>query len=675
MAYLTSGNAHDAVLADTVSFQAIPTITIRTSTYKQVFAALTQYDTAYNAQPRKDLAVTTALITLRSALENWMIKPSHKKAFADANSKYSSIKLVFDPLLVEVDTALSQLWQAEDIKFTIGADVSKKLADQLIKNAGFSSSSNPLLVLVLNNLIKTHKINTITKENFQQTLLNFVVSSNDLRGSSSFLIQALGDKAALSFSIDFGKLILPFLKLSLDLGAAKITTTNAIIFFDTLATHFSENDEDHRYGFYRLYGWSREYQGEIGVTAGVEFSTGESSMIELEIAGINAIPSIDPPGVSASATVGAKVSANWSILNSTDLAPTFFTSINSQDIAEQVTKGITDPIPKKITFNNRQGVVLNIYSNAYGGDASANATAEAGAGPVGISISADGKIKADIKKSTIVLQAPSSSSPHAKKTQVTELWLKQLGANADLIGTGKVLGTGVEIGKKEVSYSFHNSFSYSSTTVYWNSEDSSKSIDILTRSGHTRGQSLNIKEIDKRLSNIVDNIKYFSAIAKQLNVRVSLIQDFFENKKEELENIIDTLSHFVSKGELPESVMSSVVLEASFAMKKDKKLTFDLNESTYFPEENSQDMLTDGNNTYLESLRFRVPRWHQSFNEKPGFKLGVNIGIVKFGIDLGMIEQASTFIMDDLIITWFAPGGEPINDRPDNYVPSTALIL
>ncbi|MCW9016043.1 MAG: hypothetical protein OQJ89_03700, partial [Kangiellaceae bacterium] len=319
MSYLTQQSSYNAVLSETSQYKSIPTITIRASTYKAVFKKLKQFDDTKQVQPQNDLLTTTALISLKSALEDWMVKPAHQQAFANSSSAESGIKKTFSPLLTEVDQALQNSWQAKDVKAVIGKETSEKLAKQLIQNAGYSASSNPLLVLVMNNLVNTYKLNAITNENFSQELLNFVVSSNDLRGASSFLIQALGDKGAFTFSIDFGKLILPFFQLSLDLGVAKTTNSNTIIYFDCLATDFNENGEDLRYGFYTLHGWSREYQGEIGVTAGVEISTSSGSpLIELEVAGINALPSIDSPSASAGVKAGVKVKTSWTILNTTD---------------------------------------------------------------------------------------------------------------------------------------------------------------------------------------------------------------------------------------------------------------------------------------------------------------------------------------------------------------------
>ena len=677
MAYLTSQNAHDAVLADTVKYKEIPRFTIRTSTYKEVFNGLIQFDLANNVNPINELVLVTALISLRAEIENWMIKPSHQIAFATASSSESSIKKVFDILLTEVDTLLQSSWQAQDVKEIIGSDVAEKLTQQLIKNRGYSSSSNPLLILVLNNLISTYKLNAITKDNFRQELLKFVVASNDLRGASSFLIQALGDKGAFTFSIDFGKLVLPFLTLSLDLSASKITNSSEVIFFDCLATDFSENGEDHRYGFYTMYGWSREYQGEVGVTAGVKISTsvGDDPLIELEIAGINALPSFDPPSASGSVSAGVKVKGSWTVLNVTDLMPTFFTSINSDDIAEKVLKSIVDPIPKKVTFNNEIGVVLNIYSNAYGGDAFASAQASVNAPAVGVSVSAGGNIKADIKKSTIVLQAPSSSRPQMKKTQVTDLWLKQIGANAKVVASGNLLGNSKDLVENSTEYTFVNSYSYSSTVVYWNAQDQAKSISALPRSGYTKGQSLNAPNLLKYIINVDSNINYFLAIAKQLNVRVDLITSFFKSNQYIINDIIDSITYYVNNEQLHQSILSSIVLESSFALKRDKSLKFALNEGTSFPENEFRDSLKTDKNLYLESLRFRVPCMSQSYVEKSGFKLGVNLHIVKFGIDLGMIEKASTISMDDVVISWFDSGGSETKDRPVDYVPSTVIIL
>ena len=106
-------------------------------------------------------------------------------------------------------------------------------------------------------------------------------------------------------------------------------------------------------------------------------------------------------------------------------------------------------------------------------------------------------------------------------------------------------------------------------------------------------------------------------------------------------------------------------------------MRFTLNEANSIPKDEFKEDLSNIKNLYLESIRFRVPNMDKNFEEKPGFKFGLNLGIVKFGIDLGSIEQAMSIAMTDLIIDWYDAGGTKLSSLTPatDYVPSTALII
>ena len=681
MGFLDQTSAKDAVYTRTKQYKEIPTITLRSSTYKQVFNKLNSYDTA--KQNNNTIEIISALTSLRAALENWMIKPAHVQEFVTPESSSTKIKVVFAELQTEVDTNLRHYVGNDDFKIMVGADIANKLATQLTDGAGYSAVSNPLLVFVLERLVQLNKPAGLTRANFRQEVVNYIIADNDVRGSASFLLQALGDKKSISFSIDFGKLILPFLTLSLDLGAAKSTTSNSALLFECLSKDFNENADDLRYGFYRMFGWTREYLAEVGITAGVGVSIGGSSDesligVELEVAGINAMPSLETPGASASVKAHAKGSYTWTVMQVADLAPRYFTSMTTDETVDLVMTRITEPVPKEVAFNNKIGAVLNIYSNAYGGDVGVSASAKGGAGPVSGEIDLSGNAIADMRSSTIVLQTPARSLGNQKKTQITQLWLKQIGVKAKAKASGSVLGNEAASTQSETAYDFVNSFSYSTVTAYWTAKEAAQARYALEpRSGYSRGQSLIAKGLEERMANIENEDKYFSAIANQLGLHLGAVKAFFSANQKAIKDVLATLQYYVNKNEMPESVLSSLVVEATFAPKTGPSPGFTLNPSTSMPNDDIKEVLTNMNNLYLQSIRFRIPRMDRKYVEKPGFKLGLNIKIIKFGVDLGMIEDASTLAMTDIVISWFSSGGVELEgtSEPDDYVPATVLIM
>lgn len=674
--------AQAAVYKQTEKYKSIPKFTLTTSTYERVFNSLKLFDAAMDKKSNA-VIVTTRLLDVRASIENWMAKPAHLLEFSNSSSTSSKIKPVFEQLQNEVDKKLAELFNDPSLQNLIGKSITDRLVHELVNSASYSACSNPLLVYVLNRFVAAYTPQAIKKETFQQQLFNYIVADNDLRGAYSLLFQALGNKSAIKFSIDFGKLILPFLKLSLDLGAAKTSTSNEVVFFDCLATDFKENGEDHRYGFYRMYGWQREYEAQISLTAGISFSVGggEDPLIELEIAGVNALPSIDPPGASAGVEGSVKVNTKYTVMQVADRAPRFFTSLSRGETVDFVMQAITTPIPESYSFNNKQGAVLYIYSNGYGTGAEASATGKASAPYTGIEISASAGIKADIKKSSIIFQAPAKSIGYGKKTQITEMWFKQIVAEAGVKGAVSLQGKEVETAKKEASYNVINSISYTSVTGYWDFNESAHSANTKylakPRSGHSRGQSLTASSLSNLLKKKESRLDYCSAVARQLGIDSGRIIGFLDEHSSEILNIINTLQYYVNQGQLADSVLNCLVLEASYALKSEANMRFTLNEANSIPKDEFKEDLSNIKNLYLESIRFRVPNMDKNFEEKPGFKFGLNLGIVKFGIDLGSIEQAMSMAMTDLIIDWYDAGGTKLSSLTPatDYVPSTALII
>ena len=680
--YFSAENAHDTVLRQVEPYKSVPTLTLRTSTYKNIFKALHAYDEARKGN--SDVALYTSLITLRSCLENWMVKPAHVEEFQTPSSASAKIKPVFDELLADTDARVSGLMNSPQVRALLGKDIAAQMLKDLQATPGYSSVSNPLLCMVLQRMASMYTAAGLTPDNFRQELFHFIVSDNDLRGASSFLSQALGDKGKIRFAVDFGKLLLPFLKLTVDLIAAKTSTTNSIFYFDCLATDYRENGEDLRYGFYKMVGWSRTYEIQTRLTAGVSFSLGESTdpLFELQIAGMNAMPSLEPLSAEVGASISVGAEGTWTITQAADREPHFFTSLSKQDTTDMVLRAICSKIPDDYTFDNRQGAVLYIYSNAYGGDATVDVKAGANAAVVGIELDAQAGVRADMRKSTMILQSPARSLGVEKKTTKVDIWFKQFGLQAKAETTVSAVGNTVGAPSKEVTYDAINTIAYSAVTGQWASNGGpGQTLQFLPRSGYSRGQSVSLPTLLECLKSPESSrtINYFQALAQQLRLdqQAERIKTFFSSREELLQDIVENIKVAVIGKQIPESVLSTIFLEASYALCQKTTATFNLEESTMLPNDKFTVALSDLSKLYLQSLRLRIPRMDRTLVEKPGFKFGINLGMVKFGIDLGMVESASMLALTDIAVDWYDEGGAERkgNSPPDAYVPSTPILL
>ena len=74
-------------------------------------------------------------------------------------------------------------------------------------------------------------------------------------------------------------------------------------------------------------------------------------------------------------------------------------------------------------------------------------------------------------------------------------------------------------------------------------------------------------------------------------------------------------------------------------------------------------------------MRFRTALEDGDNITKPGFKFGLNLKVVKLGIDLGKVEEASSLKFTDYAIEWYDQQGAPSQSQPNQYVPSSFLFL
>ena len=677
--------SHATVYAQTEPIKKIPTLTFRPSTYKRIFTALTAYDTACTS--RQSLPEFAALSELERAITNWLTKPAHQTDFANPSSQSARLKPTFDALLAQTTTALATKLKDPGVALVLGEAEAKQLAAELA--SGYTPTANPLLVHLLKRLVTVYQPNSFTASNFQGELVKYVTPANDIRGNTSVLVQALGHSGGITFSVDFGKLILPFLKLSLDLAGKGVVTVNKVLLFETLATDYSENEEDLRYGMFDMIGRSKQIEAEVGVTAGVGVSTapGDDVSVELEIASINVLPSFDPPSAEASAEANVSVKGTWTVLHAATAIPEFLHSLTTDETVTRVMNAITSDVPKKVTVDNAASeAVIYIVSNAYGASAGVSGKASAQAFGQGIEVGASATLQGDFRKSTITYQSPTKSLGGRRKTQITDLFFKQVVAQAQAQATGTVADQTLGSPSAEKSYDFVNSMSYQSIVGSWDFDRSqyvsgAELAFSVERTGRTRGQSLQGSSLKTRLAGLPatadEQTTFFSVLAKQLGIGAGRVQAFFVKNYEAILDIVTNLEQEVTLGRLPATVLNALFLEASFALKTSVASTarFTLDENTWFPDASFKDVLDDVDNLYLESIRFRVPRTDQDREERPGFKFGLNLGIVSFGIDLGVLEDASSLALDDLVIDWFDPGGAESSAQPEGVVPATALIF
>ncbi|MGK7953861.1 MAG: hypothetical protein AB4063_01125 [Crocosphaera sp.] len=630
------------------------------STYAVILEKLKQYDellkaTASNPNPLQKLNL---LMQINDEISTWLDKNSK-------NSNKETRKNALEELQKQIGNEFEQLAK-EPVVIRAFPNI---LVQDLKQGIKYAQSSTILFSYLVKKILSIYKEREINQKNFKQELRNFLIANNDLIGATSSAIQTAGNSGKLTLGFDFGKLIFPFLGLSLKItGDAKSTAYRLIV--TECQAQLDNNLDLTRYALMNMNGGSTE--GSLGISLAVNIAVEIPSFKDisktLEISSFNCISEEIPSaeaGVKAEGSAGVNVKGV--VLKVSDPNPIYFDSL--QDIETPLLKIVRSKNKPDESLSN-QKVFFSFFSHAYGGDAEIGAEGNVKA----ISAAAKAEIKAGINASVKFSKYTYQTKllNGIFKTQVTKMSFKQISIASGPV-TASVSYKG-NIGKEKqvkekTEYSVLNSLYYESGFLYW--DESKKELSNQGQSGFSRGHSISSDafiKIFNSSNNDQEQSLYAESLGKSLKVDTEIIKQFLVDieNKEKMFDILKSkpkFRHFI---------------EATFIPSEQKLKEW---KSLNIKKETLQDALAGvmkGLKTealVLQSLRFRSGIEGSMTMNENRFKLGLNLKVFQLGIDLGRVEDAGSLKLTDYIVTWFDEQGNPTGKMPDKYVPTSFLFL
>ncbi|MDJ0600220.1 MAG: hypothetical protein QNJ37_15440 [Crocosphaera sp.] len=588
------------------------------------------------------------------------------------NPKKQERKEVLEKLQQQISVHLSQLVRHPYVKERLDPE----LLDLLTQGDYYATSPTILFTYLMEKILSIYDLDEITPADLKTEMRNFLIADNDVIGATSLATQTSGGSAGVKIAFDF-PVTLPCFKLDVEIDATGKASAIRLI----LSECQSERNNPNKFRRYCLMNMNgRVMEGKINGKLAIKLdplSDFEAPSAEiLEYASLNFIPKLE-------ASASAAANANGVFLQVTEPKPKHFNRFKQIDdfIFSLVTaknQSFKIELPYEATF-------FSLFSHAYGIQAEIAAEAGiGGAGQVGnedVYLSYGGIFKAQLmagvygnaKFTNYTYQNFSSNrSDEIFKTQRTTMLFKQVYTAAEASGSiGSPIDTPTDYKKKtkQGQYDLINSLSYQSGFVYWEKEtqkdDEIYKLSKKGLSGFACGHSLIAQQLNKYYqytsADSEKKSRYLESLAKQLRIDSTLIRDFLD-KKEHRGLILDILT-FQQAGHF---------LEATFVAPDN--LNFHLDPKSGQPHDDTFEQL-EAQSKILQSLRFRTALQDGNTLNKPGFKFGLNIKVVKLGIDLGKVQEATSLKLTDYVIEWYDRNGRITNNAPNPYVPSSFLFL
>lgn len=607
------------------------------STYAKIFQKLSEYEDILKKGEGDEFKKLSILMVINKEIFTWLHENKNKTSKAPR-------KLVLEELQKQISEGIEESSEKEAIK--------RSIPRELLSHLGKSKTPNILFSYLMEKLMSIYKVGEITATNFKTELTKFLVADNDLVGSTSLAILTSGGGASITAGLDPGKTIFPYLNLGIEVkGGAKVTNYRLIATEYQLELNSEKNSEDlKRYCLMNMNGGATEAQLDAKFSIGLEIETPSSDNIieTLEIDSFNCIPQLTPSAnakAELQASVGAGVSGFF--LKVSDPKANYFDYL--EEIEKELFKIVAYQEIKPLKSDNKKASFA-LFSHAYSGDAEIHLEASANAILIE-KISAGAKLEA---KSGVNISAKFSRYTYQNqlfdgtlKTQATTIVFKQASATAKAAASTKLEdGKSKEFGKeKEGKIDLLNSLYYESTFMF--QDKSSKKI-IPDRSGFSIGHSVTTR-------NLFSAAKYIRSLAKRLKVKEEVMQDFLNSCHEILLDIFNQQKdgHFI---------------EATFIMPRELELALDTK------SESEKLNILQSRSQVLQSLRWRTALQDSKNSDKTWFKLGLNLKVMKLGIELGRIEDASSLKLTDYVVNWYDEIGQKI-DMPRKYVPTSFLFM
>ena len=644
---------------------------LRRKTYATIVNKLEEYEEVKdNYSGITGKSVVQRVVTLMAVLD----RISRWFNINDNNPKKEQRKYVLAKLRKQISDHLSLLVLSPEIQKKLDPGLVALLAD----GRYYGDSPTILFTYLMDKIISIYEVESIAPGNFKTEMRNFLIADNDVIGATSLATQTSGGSAGVRIAYDF--FTLPCFSLGVEIDTTLEVAAVRLI----LSECQSELNNPNKFKRYCLMNMNgRAMEGKIGgklkaVGQALPPFEGPSAEI-LEDVSLNFLLKVE-----ASASAGADAKGVF-------LQVTEPTGPQHFDMMKEIDTDLFNLLTKRNQSYSRklkkEATFFSLFSHGYGihteigGEAGIGGGVQVGNNDVSASYGLIFKAKSgagvygNAKFTTYTYQnCLSNESNKVFKTQRTRMLLKQVyGATKAYHYVGAPIEAPQEDRNEKTRsrYDVVNSLSYQSGFVYWEKGrqqgEGEYKLSSKGLSGSARGHSLIAQQLNKYYqytsADSEKKSRYLKCLAKQLKIDSRLIEDFLDKNRGIISDILtlQQAGHF---------------LEATFVAPSDLNFRLDCigEQSTNQPDSKVFDDLKNKSTT-LQSLRFRTALQDKNNLYKPGFKLGFNIKVVKLGIDLGKVQEATSLKLTDYAIQWYDERGRTTNNKPSLYVPSSFLFL
>lgn len=585
--------------------------------------------------------------------------------FLDSTKRLFS---AFVPAVVNETERLKPLavsWLNSNIKYkdetfnivgTYSLDRLAKIYSEANQVEDFNKYENDVLRwLISQGSITTDRSLEVRTEIAKQ--LNYLFSTGANRwGQGYSTFEFVGSAHGLSIGLDVGALILPAGFVAEIKIQTQVKSTNArLLLVDRLNEDASDNIQES--GAHSIYSYmdmtGQQRQFSIGLSLEAGFSTAGIPILN------NLPKTMDLALLSleAKATVNADVSLEVTSLHASDNSPFYY---NRVDDLTQTLLGSLGSKTKSYAFDSKAKTFVDLWSTGFNRGLSAGASVEAkietppatAGGSAGVSIG----VQAQTKQTTYRYQTltnESQTDSEYTKTQDSYVLYKQANikkeASIEAFGEFGALKDSAKKSMEQESsvpnYIFNSGIGYESSMLLWDSsQPPSANIMLKLGSGYILSHSIDRKVLMSLA--IPDQLsasdKLISQLAESLCVGKDQLDTFF--KSPQFVRFTTDIFGFVN------DELGAFFIESSFSAPQNQTVP----SKSGLPVNDARKQLkstiaTPGN---LQSIRIVML---QQNSKSSGFikSLGLKLGPVSIGFDVGSIEDAGSHETIDLFNYWY----------------------
>lgn len=610
----------------------------------------------YN-QLERPLTLFYAIDRIRNIVNNDIpFRSTSKKLFAafkpEVNSEYAQLK----PIAVNC-AKNAQEYRDDSIgiigQYCLGQLGQIYAEENWVEN--FNEFENKaLLILISSGDVTTERALEVRTEVVRQLNLLFATGANN-RGEGYSTFQFTGYSGGFSFALDFGKLVAPAgFTAEVKVKTQGVLANSRMLLVDRLNAQGIDGVQSS--GGHSIYCLLDLVGTQAKFSAGISATVGLSA----EIPGLDNLPQtmdLATLSMEASASVSAEANTNIMMLTGYEKTPFYYNRI--EDLSPTLVDKLGLQLSSEDTLTSADNFV-NLWSTGfdYGlqGGVALEGKIACGNMSAGASASATLSLKGESKQTQYRYQVQTNESQTGSehtKTQDTSIVYKQAGINAQ--ASAEVFGefgTFKRSASKEVesdltpsSLVVNNGLLYSSSVVLWQTPvGSATTAKCQPGSGYIVGHSMGFGVLQSLANpNVLKGAdKLIAQLAGVLHVTTEQLTQFFKSSAYTL----FATDVFVGVNES----IGAAFLEASFSAPKDAQVSVTKCELDADIRHQVEGSWATSDN--LESIRVVLFKQDE---KSSGFikSLGLSIGPIKIGFDIGKVEDAGSHETIDLFNYWF----------------------